>query len=299
MARKSGLGNGYGALFSDNTIEEETSEASGKTLIKLSKIEPNPNQPRKKFKNEELTELAASIAENGLIQPIVVRPSENEGYYTIVAGERRWRACKRAALSEIPVIIMNIDERKAAELALIENIQREDLDPIEEARAYRSLIEEYDLTQSELAERIGKSRVNITNLMRLLDLPDEILEMVSDGDITTGHARAILGLKDRDGMLPLAKSICEHELSVRQAEDAVRRANQAKPEKESQTAPEKLQLREYYKAIENKATATVGSRVKINDSPKNKSITVAFSTSDELEELLVKLCGNSIFDDIK
>lgn len=299
MARKSGLGNGYGALFSDNTIEEETNEASGKTLIKLSKIEPNPNQPRKKFKNEELTELAASIAENGLIQPIVVRPSENEGYYTIVAGERRWRACKRAALSEIPVIIMNIDERKAAELALIENIQREDLDPIEEARAYRSLIEEYDLTQSELAERIGKSRVNITNLMRLLDLPDEILEMVSDGDITTGHARAILGLKDRDSMLPLAKSVCEQELSVRQTEDAVRRANQMKPEKEEQISPERLQLREYYKAIENKATATVGSRVKINDSSKNKSITVAFSTSDELEELLVKLCGNSIFDDIK
>lgn len=301
MSKKSALGKGLDAMFVDNSIEEQNTDTSGNILLRISRIEPNPGQPRKEFDLNQLSELADSISKNGLIQPIAVRPSANEGYYTIVAGERRWRASKMAGLTEIPAVIMEIDDKKAAELALIENIQREDLNPIEEARAYRSLIEEYDLTQSELAAQVGKSRVTITNAMRILDLPDEILDLISNGSITTGHARAILGLKNADDIIPLAMKTDSDELSVREVEEAVRKLNSKKPETaEESLTPEKLQLKEYYKAIETKATEYMGgSRVKIVDSAKNKSISIAFSSSEELEEILVKLCGKSIFDDIK
>lgn len=296
--KKSSLGRGFDTLFLDNTIEQEESESS-KTL-RLSKIEPNPDQPRREFDLELLTELADSIAKNGVIQPIAVRPAQNEGYFTIVAGERRWRAAKMAGLSEIPVIILDIDDKKAAELALIENIQRKDLNPIEEARAYKALIDEYDMTQADLAATVGKSRVSITNFLRLLDLPDEVLDLVSDESISTGHARALLGLKDPDDMLPLAKRISEESLSVRATEEAVRRLNSRNIEREGkEESAEKRQLREYYKAIENKATAHIGSRVKISDSSRSKSISIAFSSTEELEDILIKLCTTAIFDDIK
>ncbi|MBE6605739.1 MAG: ParB/RepB/Spo0J family partition protein [Ruminococcaceae bacterium] len=295
--KKSSLGRGFDTLFLDNTIEQEESERS-KTL-RLSKIEPNPDQPRREFDLELLTELADSIAKNGVIQPIAVRPAQNEGYFTIIAGERRWRAAKMAGLSEIPVIILDIDDKKAAELALIENIQRKDLNPIEEARAYKALIDEYDMTQADLAATVGKSRVSITNFLRLLDLPDEILHLVSDESISTGHARALLGLKNPDDLLPLAKRIADESLSVRATEEAVRRLNSKKSQEVKSPSAEKLQLREYYKAIENKATAHIGSRVKISDSSRSKSISIAFSSTEELEDILIKLCTTAIFDDIK
>ena len=295
--KKSSLGRGFDTLFLDNTIEQEESENS-KTL-RLSKIEPNPDQPRREFDLELLTELADSIAKNGVIQPIAVRPAQNEGYFTIIAGERRWRAAKMAGLSEIPVIILDIDDKKAAELALIENIQRKDLNPIEEARAYKALIDEYDMTQADLAATVGKSRVSITNFLRLLDLPDEVLDLVSDESISTGHARALLGLKNPDDMPPLAKRIADESLSVRATEEAVRRLNSKKSEEVKSPSAEKLQLREYYKAIENKATAHIGSRVKISDSSRSKSISIAFSSTEELEDILIKLCTTAIFDDIK
>lgn len=296
--KKSSLGRGFDTLFLDNTIEQEESESS-KTL-RLSKIEPNPDQPRREFDLELLTELADSIVKNGVIQPIAVRPAQNEGYFTIVAGERRWRAAKMAGLSEIPVIILDIDDKKSAELALIENIQRKDLNPIEEARAYKALIDEYDMTQADLAATVGKSRVSITNFIRLLDLPNEVLDLVSDESISTGHARALLGLKDPDDMLPLAKRISEELLSVRATEEAVRRLNSRSIEREGkEESAEKRQLKEYYKAIENKATAHIGSRVKISDSSRSKSISIAFSSTEELEDILIKLCTTAIFDDIK
>ena len=295
--KKSSLGRGFDTLFLDNTIEQEESERS-KTL-RLSKIEPNPDQPRREFDLELLTELADSIAKNGVIQPIAVRPAQNEGYFTIIAGERRWRAAKMAGLSEIPVIILDIDDKKAAELALIENIQRKDLNPIEEARAYKALIDEYDMTQADLAATVGKSRVSITNFLRLLDLPDEILHLVSDESISTGHARALLGLKNPDDLLPLAKRIADESLSVRATEEAVRRLNSKKSQEVKSPSAEKHQLREYYKAIENKATAHIGSRVKISDSSRSKSISIAFSSTEELEDILIKLCTTAIFDDIK
>jgi ParB family chromosome partitioning protein len=299
MAKKSSLGRGLDSLFVDNSLDEKLADSSGKTLVRLSKIEPNPDQPRREFEIEALSELADSISRNGLIQPIIVRPGANEGYFTIIAGERRWRASKMAGLIEIPVIIMDIDDKKSAELALIENIQREDLNPIEEAKAYRLLINEYDLTQSEVAEQVGKSRVTVTNALRILELPEEILTMISSGSLTTGHGRAILGLKDESEMLPLARRAANDELSVRSLEEAVRRINSKKPPKAESLSGEKAQLKEYYKAIENKATEKLGTRVKIADSSKKKSISIHFSDSSELEDILVRLCGNTIFDDIK
>ena len=299
MAKKSSLGRGLDSLFVDNSLDEKLADSSGKTLVRLSKIEPNPDQPRREFEIEALSELADSISRNGLIQPIIVRPGANEGYFTIIAGERRWRASKMAGLIEIPVIIMDIDDKKSAELALIENIQREDLNPIEEAKAYRLLINEYDLTQSEVAEQVGKSRVTVTNALRILELPEEILTMISSGSLTTGHGRAILGLKDESEMLPLARRAANDELSVRSLEEAVRRINSKKPPKTEALSGEKAQLKEYYKAIENKATEKLGTRVKIADSSKKKSISIQFSDSSELEDILVRLCGNTIFDDIK
>lgn len=296
--KRSSLGRGIDALIVDNALEQDVNE-NGTTTLRISKIEPNPNQPRREFDLELLTELADSIAKNGLIQPIAVRPAQNDGFYTIVAGERRWRASKMAGLSEIPVVIMDIDEKKASELALIENIQRKDLNPIEEARAFRDLIDEYNLTQADVAASVGKSRVSITNSLRLLELPDEVLKLVADDKISMGHARAILGLKNPEDMLVLANKVAEEGTSVRQTEEAVRRLNNAKPESEYKISPEKAQLKQYYKAIENKATEFIGNKVKITDSSKNKSISVAFSNSDELEDILIKLCGNTIFDSIK
>jgi ParB family chromosome partitioning protein len=269
-------------------------------MLRLSKIEPNPEQPRREFDSELLSELADTIANHGLIQPIAVKPSKNDGYYTIVAGERRWRASKMAGLTNIPVIIMEIDDKKASEIALIENIQRKDLNPIEEARAYRSLIGEYNLTQAEVAAQVGKSRVAITNAMRILDLPDEVLDMISSGSLTTGHARALLGLKNPDDIEALAKRAADEELSVRVVEENVRRLNMVKREgKEKVLSPEDIQKKEYYKAVENKATKLLGNKIKITTSSKNKNVSISFSSNEELEDILTKLCGMTIFDDIR
>ena len=297
MAKKSGLGRGMDSIFVDNAVETEGS-SSGKTLMRIAKIEPNPEQPRREFDTESLSELAESIANNGLIQPVAVRPSPKEGFYTIIAGERRWRASKMAGLTEIPVIIMEVDERKAAELALIENVQRKDLNPIEEALGYKSLISEYNITQSDLASRVGKNRVTITNSLRLLELPDEVLKMVSSGEITTGHARAILGLKNPDMMLTLAETVRDMDLSVRAVEEKVRKLNTYREDVIITPSPEKVQQEEYYKVLENKATERIGSKVKIKRNTKNKQIVIDYENHDELEDILKRLCGADIFKEI-
>ena len=229
MARKfNGLGRGLDAIFLDNSIEEEDTHGENKvSKIKLSMIDPKSDQPRKYFDKEALEELASSIAENGLLQPILVR-EYGDSRYQIIAGERRFRASKLAGLSEIPAIVLDKDDRKVAEIALIENIQREDLNPVEEAMAFRALIKEYDLTQEELSEKVGKSRSAIANTMRLLDLPDEILTMVAAGELSAGHARTLLGVKDRDNMLILADKTVELDYSVRQLEEEVKRINKPK-----------------------------------------------------------------------
>ena len=297
MARKfNGLGRGLDAIFLDNSIEEEEIGGENKVShIKLSMIDPKSDQPRKYFDKEALEELASSISENGLLQPILVR-EYGDSRYQIIAGERRFRASKLAGLSEIPAIILDKDDRKVAEIALIENIQREDLNPVEEAMAFRALIKEYDLTQEELSEKVGKSRSAIANTMRLLDLPDEILTMVAAGDLSAGHARTLLGVKDRDNMLILADKTVELDYSVRQLEEEVKRIN--KPKKEEPIEDEKLPMVDYYREMELRMMSHLGRKVKIEGKGRKKSITLFYEDNEDLDELLTTICGKEFLEEI-
>ena len=295
MARKfNGLGRGLDAIFLDNSLDDE--EVGGEnriTNIKLSMIDPKSDQPRKYFDKDALEELAASIAENGLLQPILVR-EYGDSRYQIIAGERRFRASKLAGLSEIPAIILEKDDRKVAEIALIENIQREDLNPVEEAMAFRALIKEYNLTQEELSERVGKSRSAIANTMRLLDLPDEVLTMVASGELSAGHARTLLGVKDRDNMLILADKTIEQDYSVRQLEEEVRRINKPKREEPE----EELPVVDYYREMELRVMSHLGRKVKIDGKGRKKSITLFYEDNEDLDELLTTICGKEFLEEI-
>ena len=230
MASQKGLGRGLGALLGDMT--EESQENSPYQLLPIYKVEPNPDQPREIFDEEALDELAESIRMHGVIQPLTVRKLDS-GYYQIIAGERRWRAARKAGLSEVPAVIIEADDRKAAELALIENLQRQDLNPLEEAQGYKRLITEYGLTQEEAADRVGKSRPAVANAMRLLTLPKEVQERLSAGTLTAGHARAVLTLKTEKLQKDAAQKISALGLSVRQAELLCRNmSREPKPVKE-------------------------------------------------------------------
>ena len=292
--KNSGLGRGLDAIFLDNSLDEKTSGENTITVIKLAMIDPKRDQPRKYFDKEALEELAASIKENGLLQPILVREYA-EGRYQIIAGERRYRASKLAGLDEIPTIILDTDDRKVAELSLIENIQREDLNPIEEAMAFRALCEEYGLTQEELSERVGKSRSAIANSTRLLELPAEILEMVANGDISAGHGRTLLGVKNRDNMILLANKTVEYDLSVRQLEEEVKKINNAKPIKEEDEEP--LPIVDYFREMELKIQSHLGRVVKIKGKGKNKSVTLFYEDNEDLDELLKTICGKDFLDE--
>ena len=258
-------------------------------------IDPKSDQPRKYFDKDALEELAASIAENGLLQPILVREYA-DSRYQIIAGERRFRASKLAGLSEIPAIVLDKDDRKVAEIALIENIQREDLNPVEEAMAFRSLIKEYELTQEELSEKIGKSRSAIANTMRLLDLPDEVLTMVASGDLSAGHARTLLGVKSRDDMLILADKTIELDYSVRQLEEEVKRIN--KPKKPETEAEEELPVVDYFREMEIRMMSHLGRKVKIDGKGRKKSITLFYEDNEDLDELLATICGKEFLEEI-
>ena len=297
MARKfNGLGRGLDAIFLDNSLDNEESGGENRiTDIKLSMIDPKSDQPRKYFDKEALEELAASIAENGLLQPILVREYA-DGRYQIIAGERRFRASKLAGLSEIPAIILDKDDRKVAEIALIENIQREDLNPVEEAMAFRALIKEYDLTQEELSEKIGKSRSAIANTMRLLDLPEEVLTMVASGELSAGHARTLLGVKDRDSMLILADKTIELDYSVRQLEEEVKRIN--KPKKEESDEEEALPIVDYFREMELRVMSHLGRKVTIDGKGRKKSITLFYEDNEDLDELLTAICGKDFLDEV-
>lgn len=287
MARAKGLGRGLDAIFSDNTIE---SAAAGVTELRISDVEPKKDQPRKVFDQAALSELADSIAANGVIQPILVREAEN-GMYTIVAGERRWRASKMAGLSEIPAIVMDVDELTASKIAMIENLQREDLNPYEEAMGYEELIRKYSLTQEEVASQIGKSRAAVANRLRLLDLPGEVLEMLTRREITAGHGIALLMLKDRDDVIPMAKRISQKNMSVRDAEAAVKRRNAAAKEKEEpEDAGEKV---DYIGDLEKKVTEILGRRCRISRGPGKRVVTLDYTDLDDLEAILTKICGRS------
>ncbi len=294
--KNAGLGRGLDAIFLDNSLDETT--AGGEniiTILKLSMVDPKSDQPRKYFDKEALEELAESIKENGLLQPILVR-EYGEGRYQIIAGERRFRASKIAGLEEIPAIILDRDDKKAAEIALIENIQRENLNPIEEAMAFKALADEYGLTQEELAERVGKSRSAIANSTRLLDLPEEVLEMVANGDISAGHGRTLLGVKNRENMLSLANKTVEFDLSVRQLEEEVKKINKLKPIIEIEEE-EILPLVDYFKEMEIKIQSHLGRVVKIKGSGKKKCVTLFYEDNEDLDELLKTICGEDFLDE--
>ena len=291
--KNSGLGRGLDAIFLDNTLENENQNKEDKiSKLTISLVDPKSDQPRKSFDKESLEELAASILENGLLQPILVREYGN-GRYQIIAGERRFRASKIAGLTEIPAIILDKDDKKAAEIALIENIQREDLNPIEEAMAFKALADEYDLTQEELSARVGKSRSAIANAVRLLDLPAPVLDMVASGEISAGHGRTLLGVKLRDNMILLAKKVSECDLSVRQLEEEVKRIN--RPVKE--TVEEPLPYVDYFREMEIKVQSHLGRRVSIDGKGRKKSITLFYEDNEDLDELLKTICGEDFLNE--
>ncbi len=305
MAKK-GLGRGLGAIFGEETVaaaaekrkskvatsakkisdKTDTSESDVSretSKLKLSLIEPNKDQPRKAFDDESLGELAASIKEHGIIQPIIVRQTGRT--YEIIAGERRWRAARMAGLKEIPAIVRDYNERETAEISLIENIQREDLNSVEEARAYRSLINDYNMTQEELAKRVSKSRTAITNSLRLLQFDDDILDLISSGELSAGHARAILAINGKKAQYKAAREIVNNGLSVRDAEKLAKRYNQGKPEAKHGFR-EDDEHRPYVQALSETLTDELHSKVKIVPRSKQKGrIEIEYTSLQELEEL--------------
>ena len=294
MAR-SGLGRDFYSIFDDNNVIEDKKDSIIK--VRISDIEPRRDQPRKTFNDDSIQQLADSIAVHGVLQPIILR--ENPGFpgaYEIIAGERRWRASKVAGLSELPVIILDGDDLKMAQISLVENVQRENLNPVEEAFAYQALIEKFGLTQEQLSREVGRSRSAIANMLRLTDLPDEVLELLKDGKITSGHARAILSLGNEDQMITLANRVYEKDLSVRDVEKAVKGILAATDvEILKKTDDEAVQRRVYMRDLERRAMDTLGRRVKINQTAKKKTVELTFDTDADLEELLCLLCGDKFF----
>ena len=294
MAKEKGSGRGLDAIFIDNYEIEENNDKI--TKLRLSEIEPDPTQPRTIFDHKPLEELAESIATHGLLQPITVRESEN-GYYKIIAGERRWRASKMAGLSEVPVIIIEADDRKAAELSLIENLQREDLNPIEEAKAYQSLIDEYGLTQKEVSSIIGKKRETVANALRLLDLPEEVAELVKSSDLTAGHAKVLLGITNKELMPEAAKKVIEKGLSVRATEQLRDNLNRA-AETTEETVTDNNEIKvDYISDLEKRVASQIGRQIKIRPNGKKKRIEIEYTDDTDLERLIQKLCGSSFFED--
>jgi len=273
-----GLGKGLGALMGD--FSEENTPKSPYQMLPLHKVEPNPNQPRRDFDPEELQSLADSIAQHGVVQPLTVREMAN-GYYQIIAGERRWRAARMAELREIPAVIIEADDKKVMELALIENLQRQDLNPVEEAMGYRSLMEDYGLTQEETAARVGKSRPAVANMLRLLSLSPDVLDMVRDGKLSAGHARAVVTLKTEKQQKEAAQKITALGLSVRQAELLCKNMlKEPAPKKEVSLAVD------YVAECEKKLSKALGRGVKIVSGKKKGRFELEFYDQDDLQTLL-------------
>ena len=292
---RSALGRDFYSLLEDNMVEDKKDSLA---TIRISDIEPRADQPRKDFDDESLQLLAESIAVHGVLQPIIVRESlQFPGTYEIIAGERRWRAAKIAGLSEIPAVTLDGDDLKVAQVSLVENIQRENLNPVEEALAYSALIERFGLTQEQLSRDVGKSRSAIANMLRLIDLPDEVLELLREGKISNGHARAILGLSNEEQMVLLAQKTVEKELSVREVEAAVRKILAQKDiEIVEETGDKSAQRRVYMRDLERRAMDTLGRKVKINQTAKKKTVELTFDSDSDLEELLTLLCGKGFFN---
>ncbi len=284
-AQKRGLGTGLGALFGEDNLAEDLNSVSS---LPIEKVEPRSDQPRSVFDQETLAELAESISQYGLIQPITVRKLPS-GYYQIIAGERRWRASRLAGLKEVPVRIIEADDRRAMELALVENLQREDLNPIEEAKGYKTLIEEYGMTQEEASQSVGKARSSVTNALRLLNLTPPVMAMLEDGDISAGHARALLAVKDEADQLRVATKVVEESLSVRQTENlASKMAELAEKKEKPQKSVNPLEV-DYLADTEKQLTSALGRRTQIRDSGKKGKIEMEYYGTDDREALIAAL----------
>ena len=288
--KRGGLGKGLDSLFNDNIIEEGDSVRT----LRISELELNRNQPRKEFDPAALAELADSIAAVGVIQPLIVRPIPSGGYQ-IVAGERRWRAAQSAGLTEVPVVIRELNDREVDEIALIENLQREDLNPVEEAEGYRHLMNEYGLTQEQVAGRVGKSRPSVANSVRLLELPDSVLGMLTAGDLTVGHVRPLLGLHDEDAMIRIACQAVKRKMTVRDVEKQVKKEkNEAGDNTSSKKAP--AERDNYFDEVEIALSMALGRKVKVVGSFEKGTLGVDFFSNDDLAELANRLGGNQNHD---
>lgn len=280
-ARKGGLGKGLDAIFMDNKTEDGNSTVK----LKISDIEPNRQQPRKEFNEEALTELADSISKHGILQPLLVRPLPDGGYQ-LVAGERRWRACRMAGVSEVPVVIKELTNSQVMELALIENLQREDLSIVEEAEGYKMLMDNYNFTQDEISKSVGKSRPSITNALRILKLPKEILSLLKENKITAGHARALLSFDNEEDMRKVAEAIVTNGLSVREVEKISKIKNNKKEKRNDKRRDS------FFDEVEISLHEYLGRKVKVSSSAKNKgSITIEFYNKEDLAEIVKKLAG--------
>ena len=297
---RGGLGRDLYDIFGDN--DSTAAKEAGAEKIKITHISPRKDQPRKSFEKEPLELLADSISKYGVLQPILVREDGfSANSYEIIAGERRWRAAKLAGLSEIPAIVIDGDELKAAQISIIENVQREDLNPVEEAMAYRALIEKFGLKQDEVAQQVGKNRSTVANMLRLLDLPDEALELLRDGEISTGHARTLLALENEEAIVPLAKKIVENNMSVREVENAVKKLNAISAEEgEAEIAapsPYKMMARSHMRELERRSMEALGRKVRILQTSRKRVVELSFDSNDDLEVLLTAICGQEIFSE--
>ena len=292
MAVKKGLGKGLDSLITnkvekpvESKVEIKVENANGAVLMNINKVEPNREQPRKKFDEDALLELSESIKQFGVLQPLLV--TERDDYFEIIAGERRWRAAKMAGVKEVPVIVKKLTEQEIMEISLIENIQREDLNPIEEAQAYKRLLTEFNLKQDEVAERVSKSRTAVTNAMRLLKLNEKVQQMLIDEMLTTGHARALLAIEDQDKQYEIAQKIFDEKLSVRDTEKLMKNLQNEKPEGTGPVNKIDPQLLAVYRDLEEQMKSVLGTKVYINpkDDKKGK-LEIEYYSQDELDRII-------------
>lgn len=297
MGKMKGLGRGLDSIFVDNAVEEET--GSGVRTLRMAEIDPKADQPRKNFDAEALSQLADSIAANGILQPILVR--ETGERYEIIAGERRFRAARLAGLSEIPALVLEADDEAAAKYALIENLQREDLNPYEEAAAIRKLMDEYGLSQEQVAGSIGRSRSAVANALRLLDLPEDAVKLVTDETLSAGHARTLLGLLDKGQIGDVARKCVQSALSVRELESLVKKLNrlytQQRDAIEDDAGAGEVVV-DYFASLENRFTSATGRRVKITETRNKKVLQLEYRDNEDLEELLRSLAGDAFLDEV-
>lgn len=288
------LGRDFYSILDDNFIEENRDSVKS---LRISDIEPRKGQPRKSFDDESLQLLADSIAIHGVLQPIIVRENHMfPGTYEIIAGERRWRASKMAGLTEIPVIIVDGNDLKIAQISLVENVQREDLNAVEEALAYKELAENFGLTQEQISKEVGKSRSSVANMLRLLDLPDEVLELIKEDKLSMGHAKVILGLENEEMMINVANKVVETGASVRETEVIVKKAIENKDKTVEEIVKPDAQRRVYMRSLEVRAMEALGRKVKIN-STKKKTVEFTYDSDDDLAELLTLVCGDKFFSE--